>query len=428
MNDGWVGSVARNDDEDVGLRLVKSVVNLVCLCHGDRIVYINPAGARMLGAEGAAHLIGRTLPDFIDPDYAELMAAGLDTFAEEENGVPLKMLPLKGEPRDVKLFVTRLELADEPVFMVEALDITEFIRAAEATKLREQRLKGILDTVAEGIVAINEQGQILAFNPAAERLFGYKAREVINQNVSILMPEPHRGQHDGYIARYLETRQPKVIGRLVEMDGQRKDGTHFPMEMSVSELREGRSRAFIGAMRDVTKRREYEAQIKKMAHHDTLTGLPNRNLYNDRLAGCLARSYRSQAMFALMFIDLDKFKPINDTYGHDAGDFVLKGVAHRLRQHLRGSDTIARVGGDEFVVILESIHGKQDAARVAGTLITSLTSSLDFNGVSLTVGASIGIALYPDDGKDAESLTKCADEAMYKVKDAGRNHYRFYGD
>lgn len=416
------------EDEDVGLRLVKSVVNLVCVCHGDRIIYINPAGAKLLGAPAPAHLIGRTLPEFIDPDYAELMEAGLDTFAEEVGGVPLKMLPVEGEPRDVKLFVTRLELATEPVFMVEALDITEFIRAAEATKLREQRLKGILDTVAEGIVAINEQGHILAFNPAAERLFGFTAREILNKNVNLLMPEPHRSHHDAYLTAYLKTREAKVIGKTVEMEGQRKDGSTFPMEMTVSELREGRSRAFIGAMRDITKRKEFEAQIKRLAHHDALTGLPNRNLYNDRLASCLSRAYRNQLSFALMFVDLDKFKPINDTYGHDAGDFVLRGVSDRLRSNLRATDTIARLGGDEFVVILENIRDKADVARLADKLVQSLTSPMEFNGAALKVGASIGIALYPQDGLDAEGLTKCADEAMYKVKEAGRNHYRFYGD
>jgi diguanylate cyclase (GGDEF)-like protein/PAS domain S-box-containing protein len=416
------------EDEDVGLRLVKSVVNLICVCHGDRIMYINPAGARLLGAATTVELIGRPLPEFIDPDYAELMEAGLDTFAEEQGGVPLKMIPVAGEPRDVKLFVTRLKVADQPVFMIEALDITEFIRAAEATKLREQRLKGILDTVAEGIVAINEQGQILAFNPAAERLFGYKAREAINQNVSMLMPEPHRSRHDGYIATYLKTREAKVIGQTVEMEGLRKNGSTFPMEITVSELREGRSRAFIGAMRDITKRKEFEAQIKRLAHHDPLTGLPNRNLYNDRLANCLGRSYRNQLSFALMFVDLDKFKPINDTHGHDAGDFVLKSVSDRLRIHLRATDTIARLGGDEFVVILESVRDRADVARIADKLIASLVEPMDFNGIPLKVGASIGISVYPDDGFDAETLTKCADEAMYKVKEAGRNHYRFYGD
>lgn len=424
MIEGWFTD--ERTDDDVGLRLLKSVTNLVCVCRGERIIYMNPAGAFMLGLDGPQAAQDRPFPDFVDPDYAELMSLGLETFAEEEEGVPLKMIPEAGDPRDVKLFVTELQFGGESAFMVEALDITEFIKSAEATKLREQRLKGILDTVAEGIIAINESAQILAFNPAAERLFGYLAREVIGKNISMLMPAEVASVHDGYIQRYLETGEKHVIGMTMEQLGLRKDGSTFSVELTVSELREGRAKAFIGAIRDITKRKEYERQIKHLAHHDTLTGLPNRNLFNDRLGRTLARAYRNESIFALMFVDLDKFKPINDTHGHDAGDFVLRGVAERLRASLRASDTIARVGGDEFVVILDNIRDYRAAGDVARKIIDSMIQPFVFEGTDLQIGASIGIAVYPNDGEDTESLTKAADEAMYAVKQAGRNDFRFY--
>ena len=418
----------RDETGDVGLKILGSVTNFVCVCRGDKISYVNPAGARMLGFEESAEMVGLPFPDFVDPDYAELMALGLEAFAEEESGVPLKMIPREGEPRDVKLFITHLPIGDTDAFMVEALDITEYIKAAEATKLREQRLKGILDTVAEGIIAANEKGVIVAFNPAAERLFGYTQREAIGMNVSALMPEPYRSEHDGYLERYTKTGEKHLIGTTSEQVGRRKDGHLFPMEITVSELREGRARAYIGAMRDITSRKEYENQIKHLAHHDALTGLPNRNLYQDHLEKTLARAKREKTVFALMFIDLDKFKPVNDTYGHEAGDVVLKGVAERLSKHLRSSDIIARVGGDEFVVILDKITDKHDAGGVARKLIDALIEPFPFEGNDLQIGASIGIALFPDDAGDEDGLTKCADDAMYRVKEAGRNDFRYYAD
>ncbi len=412
--------------DDFGLKLLKSAANLVCVCQGDRIVYMNPAGAKMIGLDDPSLAIDRAFPDFVDPVYAELMTLGLGTFADEEGSVPLKMIPVKGDPIDVKLFVTELKFGDEPVFMIEALDITEFIKAAEQTKLREQRLTGILYTVAESIIAINEEGRILAFNPAAERLFGYAAHKIIGKKINLLMPEPDASAHDSYIKRYVETGEKRAIGKILELDGRHRDGTIFSMELTISELREGHSRSFIGAMRDVTKRREYEDKIKHLAHHDMLTGLPNRSLCNDRLEETLGRSKRNGYIFALMFIDLDDFKPINDTYGHDAGDYVLKGTAERLNATLRASDAIARVGGDEFVVILDNICDRKAAGRVAGLIVDLLRTPIMFKGQELRIGASIGISVFPEDGEDVAQLTKCADDAMYQAKESGRNCFRFH--
>lgn len=406
-------------------QILARVSNLVCICREGRITYINPHGAEMLGFP-ALDLLGREFADFVDPDYGELMALGLETFAEEEGGVPLKLV-LDGERSiDVHMTVAALDTeGDEvPSFMVECRDITEYIRAAREAGEREKRLRRILDTVADGIITVGTDGRIETFNPAAERIFGFQAREVLGQPVTILVPESVHGNEE--IASYIENKGTQILGKARELEGRRKDGTTFPMELTAAELKEERGRVLAGVVRDITERKKAEEEIKRLALHDALTGLPNRNMFNDRLERAIGRAKRLHRQVGLMFIDLDKFKPVNDNLGHDAGDFVLKGVAERLRAHLRTTDTIARVGGDEFVVILENLDDWHAAGGVAQKLIESLAEPFDWRGTPCDLGASIGIAVYPRDAETPADLIRCADDAMYRVKQSGRNNFVYY--
>jgi diguanylate cyclase (GGDEF)-like protein len=200
------------------------------------------------------------------------------------------------------------------------------------------------------------------------------------------------------------------------------------MEISVSELRQGKNRLFTGILRDISERKENEERIKRLAHHDTLTGLPNRNLLNDRISHALARVRRHGGRMAVLYVDLDKFKPINDTLGHEAGDVVLREVAQRLSTCIRGSDTVSRVGGDEFVVVVEEITRPAEASMVARKIIDALAKSILYMGNECRVGASIGIAIFPDDGATMDDVCKAADVAMYRVKHSGRNGFCFYSD
>jgi diguanylate cyclase (GGDEF)-like protein len=244
--------------------------------------------------------------------------------------------------------------------------------------------------------------------------------------VSILMPEPFRSGHNGYLQHYLDTGEKHVIGIGREVEAQRSNGEIFPMELSISEFfLEGR-RQFIGIMRDITERKVAEAKIMHLAQYDTLTDLPNRRLVEDRIQQTIASARRSGAQFAVMFIDLDKFKSINDSLGHNVGDQLLQMVATRLTQCLRAEDTVGRQGGDEFIVLLADLGAAEDAALVAQKIVDVLSAPFVINGQDLSSGASIGIAVFPQDGADVEMLLKNSDTAMYHAKKAGRNNYQFF--
>jgi diguanylate cyclase (GGDEF)-like protein len=179
---------------------------------------------------------------------------------------------------------------------------------------------------------------------------------------------------------------------------------------------------------DITARRRTEEIIIKMAYHDALTGLPNRMLFKDRLTMAMSYATRNKKEVAVMMLDLDKFKEVNDTLGHSMGDLLLKSVSERLLQLLRMNDTVARIGGDEFMIVLPEISSSQDAGIIAQKMIHSFETPFMFDDHELRITTSIGIALYPADGKDVETLIKHADMAMYSAKAMGRNAYRYYGD
>jgi diguanylate cyclase (GGDEF)-like protein/PAS domain S-box-containing protein len=302
----------------------------------------------------------------------------------------------------------------------EALDANILLAQSEA------RVRAVLDNVDDGIVTANENGTIESFNPAAQRIFGYKAEEVLGQNLSMLMPEPYRSSHAGYINAYLRTGSAKIIGQGKDLTGLRKDGTAFPMELLLNEMQFGEERRFIAALRDNTARNAAEQNMLYLASHDALTGLPNRSLLQDRIYQALAQAYRSGQRVAVLFIDLDQFKTINESLGHEVGDHLLQEIAKKLPICLRDEDTVARQGGDEFIVVLPSIDDAEDAAPVSQKLLEILAEQFLVDGHELHTSASIGISVFPEDGEDVETLLKNADTAMYHAKRLGRNTSQFF--
>jgi diguanylate cyclase (GGDEF)-like protein/PAS domain S-box-containing protein len=686
------------DNEKRYRSLVDVALDFMCLCRADGTIdLLNRSGLRLLGrTDEADGMVGRGVRDFVHPDYHEVIALGLDMLAEEDGLVPLKFITRDGAVLDVEMRVVPLDLAG--AYMIEARDIGARLRSAEAIREREARLQGILDTVAEGIITGDTRGIIQSFNKAAERIFRMSAQDAIGQNLAILMPEPHAALHDRYIEDYVEDRSVSVLNQGRELIGRRADGETFPLELNVSELRQGKTRLFTGIIRDITDRRraedaerrhkeelehqveertrdlrvlshqtrrilesagdgiigldlhgvitfanpaaletlgwrgaslegvpaaaifrhgegprlgegvavrdslqghtfqartevvllrrdgsafaaEYaaspiedegeqtgavvvfrditerkaaeerltvaatvfettaegimvcnpqgcvtmlnpacgtitgwtagealgaaadsilfadnpqgwqrimadlharghaesedwsrradgsqfacrlaasvvaddgggvraivvivsditqrkkdEERIRFQANYDQLTGLPNRMLFNDRLTQGVAAARRNGCTLGLMFIDLDGFKAVNDSLGHEAGDILLKGAASRLRACVRESDTVARLGGDEFTVIMTTVDGAEAAAMVAQRIIDSLTEPFDLSADGAArregrVSASIGIALLPRDGDTAEDILRNADAAMYHAKDQGKANYQFY--
>lgn len=297
-------------------------------------------------------------------------------------------------------------------------------RAMRQSEEKERRLRAIVENVGEGIVTIDAEGVIEAFNPAAAKMFGYRVDEVVGRNIRTLMPEEMRVAHTQGMNRYLQEGIAHVIGKDgVELPGLRKDGSIMPLELAITEIQlEGR-RLFVGIMRDITERKLGEARLIYLAQHDALTGLPNRTLFRDRLAQAMARSRRSKQTVSLMYLDIDHFKHINDKFGHNVGDALLRGFAERLRQCVRAVDTVARLGGDEFTIVAEGLRDEGDAGVIADKILRHMRQEFVLENDSIAISTSIGIAHYNGDGVTADGLIKNADAALYRAKQDGRNRY-----
>ncbi|OGT15064.1 MAG: hypothetical protein A2342_00300 [Gallionellales bacterium RIFOXYB12_FULL_54_9] len=291
------------------------------------------------------------------------------------------------------------------------------------------QLQAVIQNVMDGIVTTSESGEIQGFNPAAEQIFGYSQQDILGKSIKILLSEPAQIEHDIFIYQNLHAEQgemPAIRGR--EIQAIRKDGELFPMELSMSKMLLGGQNYFVGVARDITERKLAEQKITHLAHYDFLTDLPNRALFLNSLDISLALAKRSNYKVAVFFLDLDGFKKINDTLGHDMGDLLLKEVSRRLKKTIRASDTVARVGGDEFTFVLNNPGSQEGVALIANKLIATLSEPFDLNGTLCHVGGSIGISLFPDDAQSLETLITQADGAMYLAKQCGKNTYKFHRD
>ncbi len=310
-------------------------------------------------------------------------------------------------------------------------DITSKVRDRKALQDALQYNQTILDSMADALVTSGADGLIRSVNKAATEMFGYTPEEIIGRNVSVLMPEPHRSKHGGYMVRYMTTDVPRIIGKTREMDAQRKDGSVFPVSLSICLTSHRGETTFVALIRDITQRRMDEEEIRRLAFYDGLTGLPNRRLLTDHLRHALAASRRSLYFGAVMFLDLDHFKLVNDTLGHAMGDELLRQVGARLQSAMREGDTVARIGGDEFVLVLENLsRDRADAmARaegVANKVLNVMAAPFFLNSKQQTSGTSIGVVLFERDEKSVDELLKEADAALYQAKGSGRSRFCFF--
>ena len=292
---------------------------------------------------------------------------------------------------------------------------------------REERLlqwNTVFRDASEGMVITNAQGAIIDVNQSFTNITGYTKDEVLGKNPNIL----NSGCQDtAYYQHMWDSLQ--TSGRWQgEIWNRRKQGDIYPEWLSISRIdnEEGKPFNYVAVFSDISRIKESERKLYHLAHHDPLTGLPNRLLMTTRLEHAVQQSKRTPIHLALMFIDLDHFKNVNDSYGHALGDQLLVNVARRLSSHLRSGDTIARIGGDEFVVLLEQLEQPNQAAALAQSCIDTLARPFAIAGQEIFITPSIGIALFPEDGNDADTLLKHADIAMYRSKEEGRRQYSFY--
>src|SRR5213082_572050 len=298
--------------------------------------------------------------------------------------------------------------------------IGEFVarkRAEVALQESEKRMRSVLDNVSDGLATIDQTGVIESANPAVVKLFGYPEEELKGQLADILIATTHRSAFDNYLQRRLNLDIP--VSGAHETMGKRKNGSLFPLESVVSSMQVGSRHLFIATLRDISERKAQTDALEYQALHDSLTGLPNRTLFGDRLRQALLGARRNQTMFGVLLLDLDRFKDINDALGHDRGDTLLQEVATRLKGVLRATDTIARLGGDEFAVVSTDAKHPDNGVATARKILASLEGPFTIADQMVETGASIGVAMYPIHGDDPGTLLRRADVAMYAAKRSG---------
>ena len=376
------------------------------------ITVFNSGAERMLGYEAVEMIGRRSILSLHVPE--ELEAAGLSIETEREWTYVRK----DGARLTVLVSLTTLRTEDGAItgFLHVGTDITE--RKATEETLRKQ--SAAMTASMDGIGILDERLDFTYANDALAKLFGYTgAQTVLGRSLCDLYEPPEQVRIVTTVIPLLQQR-----GRWRgEATGLRRDGSTFPQEISLTALDGG---GMVCVVRDITERTYAEEQIKHLAYHDALTGLPNRLLFKDRLTVALSHAQRERSRLAVLFLDLDRFKVINDSLGHNIGDQLLQAVAARIQSCVRDSDTVARLGGDEFTLLLARLNRSDDAAPIADKILEAVRHPFHIEGREFFITTSVGISLYPEDGTDAESLIKNADTAMYQAKEQGRDNYQLF--
>ena len=304
------------------------------------------------------------------------------------------------------------------------------ISKEKAQELKYIQQSQVIEQIHDSISTTDLEGNILSWNSASQKMFGYSADEIIGKHISILHLQKNLSKFSIVEESLKNTGEYKTE---IELITKSKDIIFVSLTLSYLRDENGLPINIISYSQDITKRKlaldelqEQKGKLHHQAHHDALTGLPNRVLLNDRLNQAIEKAKRNNTKIALLFIDLDHFKEINDSLGHAVGDEVLKIVTKKLQKTTRDEDTVARLGGDEFTIILEDLEHAQDSSLIANKILNTLAQPININKNTMYISSSIGISIYPDDGKSYENLLKFADSAMYKAKAEGRNNYQYY--
>ncbi len=305
------------------------------------------------------------------------------------------------------------------------IDIDALKKAQSDSTVIAEQFYGLCEASSDGILIVDTYSLILYSNPAAESIFGHSKHELFGRSLAMLQPEHLRHAHVKGMARYMDSGIRRLDWQSTETTGLHRDQREIPIEITFAELKAPGGRNFVAFIRDITRRREAEQRIKYLALHDPLTGLLNRTSIEEKAAEAIAIAATCKSLVALMYIDLDRFKPINDWLGHAAGDELLIQVAERILQALPSESVVGRQGGDEFIVLLP-VSEIDAVGLAADDILKSLQADFRIGEHVVHVGASIGISIYPHDDTSPQTLLAYADAAMYHAKADGRNRYRTY--
>lgn len=415
--------VALQDSESRYRTLIASMAEGVVLQDATgRIKLCNDAACALLGVEPSG-LLGKTLAAAewsTTDEHGQPIAPGEHPCSKvlngmvSHNGVVLGLTRSDGRRAWLSMNCQPLERAFNGgglELVTTFSDITRIKEAEFASRLGDT----VVEQTSQPIVVTDRQGAILRANPAFCRSFGFRLEDLVGRQVGAVV---RSGRQDAAFYRQMWQALQDEGAWRGEIWNRRRNGEEFPEWLSITALRDltGRIEQFVGVYTDITERKNLETAMWRAANFDALTDLPNRMYFTERLHTALARARRTQTRVALLFVDLDRFKPVNDTYGHYAGDQVLQTVARRLVACVREDDVVARLGGDEFVVLLQNLGSDSPVERVVQGLLASVEIPIDVGGKDVTVGCSIGMATYPEQAQTAEALMQRADEAMYVVK------------
>lgn len=429
---GFARNITERKQKDLELQKFKAIVEstndaIISKTLDGIIESWNPAAERIFGFM-AEEVMGRQMQILIPPDRMNEESEILARIARGERIEHFETMRCRKDGKLIDISATISPILGDNGQVIGAsniaTDITERKLAELALRENEARLKDMFENLSSGVAVyhVSPDGRdfvFTAFNKAAERIDNMHREDLIGKNVVDVFP----GVTEFGLLE---------VFRHVWQSGVAK---HFPISFYQDErIASWRDNyvyklpndEIVAIYDDVTKEKQAEEKMHQLAHFDALTGLPNRTLFADRLQQSLATARRDKGHFAMMFIDLDKFKPVNDELGHDVGDLLLKEVAKRMQHYVRESDTVSRIGGDEFVVLLPVVEAAQDAMLVAEKILHALNQPFELAGHSISISASIGVAVYPEHGSDEKMLTKSADTAMYHAKNGGRNNARLY--
>ncbi|MGI9455804.1 MAG: PAS domain S-box protein, partial [Aeoliella sp.] len=407
-------------------------VGLHCVALDGTILRANQCELDMLGYAREEYL-GHHIADFhVDQDVIEEI---LNTLVSGEtlNNCPARLRSKDGTVKHV--LINSNVYQENGVFTHSRCftrDVTARKIAEDKLLASDARMRAILDSAVDAIITIDSKGRIDSFNPAAEQMFGYEAHEAVGNNVNMLMPSPYKGQHDGYLAKYQETGQKKIIGIGREVTGLRKDGSTFPLELTISEVVQGDLKLFTGILRDISERKvaeqaiaEANRMLQRQASTDGLTNLANRSRFYEVIEEEWKRHQRSDESLSVVLLDVDCFKNYNDSLGHLAGDDCLRAIASAIKASLlRAGDFAARYGGEEFAVVLPNtdIQGAATVCEVLRQSVLDLSVTHPDSVAGKVVTISTGYStLIPSPDISVRDFLHQADVALYHAKEQGRN-------
>ena len=379
------------------------------------IVDANEAALKFYGYDYET-MLNKKIPDLnVTPEH-EIRAEIQKQVAEGRSYYIFKHQMSNGELRDVEIYANPISIRGKDYSFSIIHDITDRLRAEEAVKVSEKKYRGLFENAPDGVTVIDSMGFIVDCNTIDQVLIGLTQEEMIGKHISTFLSDKSKS----LFSKLIDTLQRKETMEIEStIINKRKDKIPVWRKATAIHDKNGDYSGAVIHTRDITKRKEMENELKRFAELDNLTQIPNRRLFSEHLRYAIIQAKRQNNRLALLFIDLDKFKQVNDNYGHNAGDLLLKSVATRLQQQIRESDSVGRIGGDEFLILLSNIDNIDNAMDIAEKIHSVIDQPFDIPGYpSLKISSSIGVSIYPDHGSNDEELMNRADAAMYEIKDS----------